>query len=108
MTSRRARAYSVGVILVGALLSGFAVSGVGHPMSQWPAFLILAPLCVFSQFYELQDASHEALHANLAFLFAGLLLLPPPCFSILVIIPHLAEWLKERLTNSASPSSWYT
>jgi diguanylate cyclase (GGDEF)-like protein len=36
-----------------------------------------------------------------------LLLLPPSLFAILVIIPHVAEWLKERLANSSGLRSWY-
>ena len=100
-------AYFMGVILIGILLSGLALSGLGHPTTRWPAFAILAPLCVLSHFYKTRGAGHEAWHTNLTFLFAGLLLLPPSLFAILVIIPHLAEWAKERLANSSGLRSWF-
>jgi diguanylate cyclase (GGDEF)-like protein len=105
--SRRATAYIIGVILVGTMLSGLALSGFGHAVSRWPAFLVLMPLCVLAHFYKAQGAGHVAWHANMALLFAGLLLLPPHFFVILVIIPHLAEWLKERLLRSRSLRGWY-
>jgi diguanylate cyclase (GGDEF)-like protein len=40
-------------------------------------------------------------------LFAGVLLLPPLGFILLVVIPHLIDWLKARMENSEHLHAWY-
>jgi thiol-disulfide isomerase/thioredoxin len=39
--------------------------------------------------------------------FAGALLLQPFLFTLLIIIPHLIEWAKERLRNGTHLRAWY-
>lgn len=105
--SRPAWIYVLSVVLMGSVLSGLALSSLAHPISQWPDFAILTVLCIGSHFLKARGGGHEAWHPNLVLLFAGVLLLPPFLFALLVIIPHLAEWLKERLTKSPSLRNWY-
>jgi len=103
----RAQVYVYGVILGGAAFILLALSSFGQSLNHPVAFMVLTPLCVLSHFYKAYGAGHEAWHANMAFLFAGLLLLPPQCFVILVVLPHLAETLKERLLGGRSARAWY-
>ncbi|MBC8263539.1 MAG: diguanylate cyclase [Anaerolineales bacterium] len=105
--SRRAWAYIWSVLLAGAVLSGLALPGLAQSTSQWLTFATLVILAIFAHLFKARGAGHEAWHANLVFLFAGVLLLHPSLFVLLVIIPHLVEWARERLVNSPSLRNWY-
>ena len=105
--SRRAWAYIWGVLLAGAVLSGLALSGLAQARSQWLTFATLIVLAIVAHLFKARGAGHEAWHANLVFLFTGVLLLHPFLFVLLVIIPHLVEWAKERLVDSPSLRNWY-
>ncbi|MGA9350425.1 MAG: GGDEF domain-containing protein, partial [Anaerolineae bacterium] len=105
--SHRAWAYICGVLLLGAVLTGLALSGLAQSTSRWLIFTILVVLAIVAHLFKARGAGHEAWHANLVFFFAGVLLLPPSLFVLLVIIPHLVEWAKERLVNSPSLRNWY-
>jgi diguanylate cyclase (GGDEF)-like protein len=105
--SKHAWVYIGGVLLAGAVLSGLALLGLAQSTPQWLIFTILVALAIVAHLFKARGPSHEAWHANLVFLFAGVLLLPPSLFVLLVIIPHLVEWAKERLVNSPSLRNWY-
>ena len=105
--SRRAWTYIFGVLLVGAVLSGLALPVAAQSTAQWLTFAILVVLGIVVQLLKARGGGHEAWHANLVFLFAGVLLLPPFLFVLLVIIPHLVEWAKERWVKSPSLRNWY-
>ena len=76
----RTWAYVLSIILAGALLSGLVLSDLWQPTPQWPAFLLLTALCIGCHFFKARGAGHEAWHANLVALFAGVLLLSPGLF----------------------------
>src|SRR5437588_5891488 len=105
--SNRAWLYIWGVLASGAVLSGIALAGPVPSASQWVTFAVLTVLATLAHLFKARGPSHEAWHANLVFLFAGVLLLPPFLFVFLVAIPHLVEWAKERIVNSPSLRSWY-
>lgn len=105
--SKRAWVYIWGALLAGAVLSGLALLGLAQSTSQWLTFAVLTALAIVAQLLKARGPSHEAWHANLVFFFAGVLLLPLSLFVLLVIIPHLVEWAKERLVNSPSLCNWY-
>ncbi|MGA9350191.1 MAG: hypothetical protein WBW48_15510, partial [Anaerolineae bacterium] len=100
--SHRAWAYICGVLLVGAVLSGLALPGLAQSTSQWLTFAVLTALAILAQLFKARGPAHEAWHINLVFFFAGVLLLSPSLFVLLVIIPHLVEWAKERWVKSPS------
>jgi diguanylate cyclase (GGDEF)-like protein len=68
---------------------------------------VLVVLATLAHLFKARGPNHEAWHANLMFLFAGVMLLQPYQFVFLVIVPHLIEWTKERVVNSASLRAWY-
>jgi len=105
--SARARIYVGVVLLLGGVLGGLSLAILVPTASQWLTCLALTALCSLSHLLKARGPNHEAWHANLVFLFAGVLLLPPPLFVLLVTIPHLIEWAKERLAKSPSLRSWY-
>jgi diguanylate cyclase (GGDEF)-like protein/putative nucleotidyltransferase with HDIG domain len=105
--SKRAWVYIWGVLTAGAVLTGLALRDLAQSTSQWLIFTILVVLAIVAHLFKARGGSHEAWHANLVFFFTGLLLLPPSLFVLLVIVPHLVEWAKERLVNSPSLRNWY-
>ena len=105
--SYRAWIYIWGVLLTGAVLSGLALPGLSHAASQWPVFAALTVLATLGHLAKARGVGHEAWHVNLVFLFAGVLLLHPFLFVLLVVIPHLIEWAKERLAGGPSLRNWY-
>ena len=105
--SRGAWAYVGFVILLGVLLAGLGLAGSSADQLISVAFPVLLTLATLAQLLKVKGPSYEAWHINLIFLFAGVILLSPGAFVLLVLISHGIEWGKERLTNSGSLRSWY-
>jgi diguanylate cyclase (GGDEF)-like protein len=105
--SRHAWGYVLAIIGLGALLSVLSLRNVQVAPTQWLAFAVLVTFCTLSHLFKARGPSHEAWHLNLVFLFAGVLLLPPALYVLLVFVPHTLEWAKERLMRSASLRKWY-
>ncbi|RME45261.1 MAG: diguanylate cyclase, partial [Chloroflexi bacterium] len=106
MTSR-AWAYILSVLLVGAILSGLALQGLTESTFQWLTFAALTALATSAQLYTARAPGHQSYHLTIIFFFAGIFLLTPALFVLLVVIPHLVEWAKERLVNSPRLRNWY-
>jgi hypothetical protein len=70
-------------------------------------FLLLAVLATSAQLFKSEAPSHQLYHPTLIFLFAGVLLLEPRWFVLMVIITHLVEWAKEALTRGQHLRAWY-
>ena len=105
--SHRAWVYVLAVILAGAVLSALALPGATQSTYQWPTFTAFILLATLAQLFKARAPGHQSYHPTLVFLFASLLLLPPSLFVLLVLIPHLIEWAKERLLNSPRLRAWY-
>jgi len=71
------------------------------------ALVILAGLTILTQFLEAEAPGRQSYYPHLVFLFAGMLLLPPAYFVLLVAVPHLVEWVRKRLANSPMLRNWY-
>jgi diguanylate cyclase (GGDEF)-like protein/putative nucleotidyltransferase with HDIG domain len=112
--SHRAWIYIFGIILSGALLSVLAFQ---HPVASSgnvPAFIVLVILATGAHLLKalFKSRHHSDQGATvytpvLIFLFAGVILLPPSLYVLLVLIPHLVEWIKERYQNSSHLPLWY-
>ncbi|MBC8248841.1 MAG: diguanylate cyclase [Anaerolineales bacterium] len=105
--SKHAWVYIWTVLLMGAVLSGVALSGLAPSTSQWQTFLALMVLATFAQLFEAEAPKRQSYYPHLVFFFAGMLLLPPSFFVLLVAIPHLVEWAKKRLEKSPLLRAWY-
>src|SRR5512136_1156949 len=106
--TRRAWAYVIGVMLVGGVLSGLAI--LASPIlipANLLTFVVLTALTILTQFFEAEAPGRQSYYPHLVFVFAGLLLLPPLLFVLLVAIPHLVEWIRKRLANSPLLRAWY-
>ena len=97
--SQRAWAYVWSVFLAGAVLSVLALPVLAQSTSQWLTFAILITLAIVSHLFKARGAGHEAWHANLVFLFAGVLLLHPFLFVLLVIANEQGLDLDDALTR---------
>ena len=105
--SSRSWAYVEFVIFIGAVLVGLALASPVPLMHSGMTFPTLTILATVAQLLKVRGPGHEAWNINLIFLFAGSLLLPPYLFVLVVVIPHLVEWVKERLAKSSSLRNWY-
>lgn len=105
--SHRAWAYIWGVLIVGTLLSGLAYFGPAASNQQWLTFAALTLFATLSQFFEAEAPGRQYYYPHMIFFFAGTLLLNPFLVALLISIPHLIEWAKERLAGSTHLRAWY-
>ncbi len=105
--SRRAWIFVWFVLISGAVLT---VSSILVPRSltwQWLAFVVLTTAATLAQLLKANAPNRTLYYPNLVFVFAGVLLLHPFLFSMLVIVSYSIEWAKERLTHSPDLRDWY-
>jgi diguanylate cyclase (GGDEF)-like protein/putative nucleotidyltransferase with HDIG domain len=106
--SVKARSYILGVILTGTALSALALPSLATLNSQWPLLLILVTLTTLAHLFVSMGIGNDAWAINLVFLFAGVVLLQPFEFVILVVVPHLIEWAADVwVKKSARLRNWY-
>jgi PAS domain S-box-containing protein len=112
--SRRAWVFIFGIIGLGVVFGGLAQWGRPPVSSDWLAFGVLVVLATLSQLFKsLFKSQHRSDKGNLSysplivFLFAGVLVLPAGLFVGLVIIPHLIDWIKTRLSHRPQLAAWY-
>ncbi len=96
--------FAVTIFLVAIVLFETELDELSH---HWWTFIFLTTAATLAQLFKAESPDHQLFHTTLVFLFAGLVLLPPIMFILLVAIPHIIEWAKERLTNSEHLRSWY-
>src|SRR3970282_914654 len=98
----------VGAILCSGIILSMVAFIAGAPGSgSLMDFLLLVGLATTAQLFKSEAPSHQLYHPTLIFLFAGVLLLEPGWFVLMVIIPHLVEWVKEAATKSQHLRAWY-
>ena len=106
--SKQAWAYILSIIALGSVVMALSLPTAALLNTEWPLLLVLIALTTIAHFYMSDTASHEAWAVNLVFLFAGLVLLSPFDFALLVIIPHLFEWGYEVwIKKSTRLRNWY-
>lgn len=93
---------SAGLIITGIVFFGFTIASIN-----WIYFLVLTSLATIAQLFKSEAPTHQLYHPAFVFLFAGVILLDPFPFAMMVTICHLVEWIKERLFKSAHLRSWY-
>ncbi len=76
-----------------------------HP-AQWQVFAVVVILATVAQFLE-AEFGNQSYYPHTVFFFLGVIVLPPFLFVLLILIPHLLEWIHKRLTNSKYLRDWY-
>lgn len=106
--SKLAWIYIWTVLLLGGALCVWSLLSFDYNASttEFITFLVLTGFATVSQLFE---ASHgkQSYYPHFVFFLAGVFLLQPLLFALLVILPHAIEWAKERLTNSEHLRNWY-
>ncbi|RMG90997.1 MAG: hypothetical protein D6706_18685, partial [Chloroflexi bacterium] len=106
--SRKAWFYVLVIILVGVGLSIGTYFVTPMPeQAQFSIFVVLTVLATFSQLVEALEIHNQTFHPTMVFFIAGVLLLHPFLYVLLVLIPHLVEWIKERWLKSPRLAVWY-
>ncbi len=105
--SRRAWIYIWIVLVLGAALTGFPILNPLPLASEWMPFVILTAFATLAQLFKANVPNRKLYYATFVFVFAGLLLLHPFLFAMLVIISYSIEWAKERLIHSTDLRDWY-
>ncbi len=105
--SKSAWAFVYLILIAGAIASIWALAIFRFPIEQAFAFLALTALATIAQLSRVDAISHQSYYSTFIFIFAGLLLLVPSLFVLLVIISYCAEWAKERWIKSGTLRQWY-
>ncbi len=103
------------IILVTGLVLGASALFVLHPRtSDWMTFGALALFATLAQLAKTVFRGKESREGGtisysplLLFLLAGVFLLSPALFTLLVLIPHAVEWVKEYRARRGSLPAWY-
>src|SRR5438045_1443643 len=109
--SRRAWAYIWAVLLAAVLVSVWTLRSVmpesPFSASEWLTFAAFTVLATLAQLFKAEAPNHQTYFATPVFLFAGVVILHPLLFILLVVTSYLIEWIKERLVRSAQLRNWY-
>ncbi|GAC1639515.1 MAG: hypothetical protein NVS4B8_06430 [Herpetosiphon sp.] len=105
--SYRAWTYIWTVLLTAAGLGFLAWTQFTPADILWLAFAALVTMATLAQFFRADGFKLVSFYATPVFFFAGVVLLPPFLFVLLVIIPHLLEWIKARWNKQDYLRSWY-
>ncbi len=105
--SKSAWGYVLFIILAGAAISGITYFSFTPAATNWIYFLVLTILATIAQLFKSEAPTHQLYHPALVFLFAGVIMLDPFPFAMMVVICHLVEWIKERLIKSSHLRAWY-
>lgn len=105
--SIKAWLYIWSIFSVGALSTVYACLNWEPTTSPWALFAVLTTLATIAQLLRVEAPNHQLYFATFAFIFAGLILLPPFLFVAMIVITYMIQWAKERLTHSPHLRHWY-
>src|SRR5258708_6366452 len=105
--NRLAWAYICIVFLLGAVFAALAFVTSSLTESVWLPFAGLVLLATLAQLFQVEVPGRQTYCPHTAFFFAGVLLLPPSLFVVLVAVPHVVEWGKERVLGGPHLRAWY-
>ena len=105
---RKAWFYIGSIYFVGLTITIWAALKVDLTVaSQWQYLIPLAGFATLAQLIKAEAPDHQIYHTTLVFQFAGVILLEPFFYIILVVVPHLIEWARERFVDSIHLRDWY-
>jgi len=112
--SRIAWIYVLGIISLGLATSGYAALQAAPASAEWLVSLTLTICAIASLTFRVvakrsatDDKGTILYSPHLVFLFAGVMLLSPLMYVMLVLISHLIEWLIERVRRTLFLKVWY-
>lgn len=107
--SQRAWAYILGVFIATAAIFAASIFSLSLPLpaAQWGLAAALTLCATLAQLFKVEAPNNQTYYATTIFLFAGVLLLEPALFAVVVLVSYLIEWAKERLVGSQFLRKWY-
>src|SRR6187551_2405744 len=93
---RTAWAFLFGVVLATAAAAIPALTSGAPTGSDLFTFSVLAGGAAVAQFFLVGGGSYHGLHTAIAFVIAGVLLLPPELVVLMAVVQHLPHGLKQR------------
>lgn len=75
--------------------------------TDWLTFGLLVLAVTLTQSFQVNSSNGHSYYPDSVFFMAGAFLLQPTQFCLLVLIPHLVEWIQIRLTKSDRLKEWY-
>ena len=91
-----ARAYILGVIALGIVLTLAQRPSLPDTLDEWAVFGVLTLCASVAQLLPVVTPKHQAYYITLVFVFAGLLMLQPGLLALLVVLAFVPEWIKIR------------
>lgn len=95
------------VLLGAAALTGAIFKDFPTVQADWSTFALLIFAVTLTQLFQVNNNNGHSYYPDSVFFIAGAFLLQPTQFCLLVIIPHLVEWIQLRLTKSSRLKEWY-
>lgn len=105
--SKLAWAYITGILLGATVLGICAWQQAEASPRQLMLLAILIVITTSAHLFEAKAPDNQTYYPSMIFLFAGVLLLPPGMFMLQALIPHLVEWMRERMTQGERLRAWY-
>ncbi len=95
------------VLLGAAALIAVVFNNISGLQTDWLTFGLLVSAVIIAQLFHENSSNGHSYYPDSVFFMAGVFLLQPAQFFLLVIIPHLIEWLQLRLMKSNRLKEWY-
>jgi diguanylate cyclase (GGDEF)-like protein len=105
--SMTTRIYFGAIITASLVITGLAWLAFDPAQVNGINFLLLVALACGTQLLKSEAPYFQVYHPSLVFYFAGILVLQPFGYVLLVLAAHLAELVKERLYDRRSVKEWY-
>ncbi|HEX9615936.1 MAG TPA: GGDEF domain-containing protein [Anaerolineales bacterium] len=105
--TKKAWIYIGSILLLGLTLGVSALIRLELNYQPWPTYAIIFMLAITTQFFKSEAPTHQLYHPSLMFAFAGVLLMPPAWYTLMVLVAHALEWIKETCVQGEHLRRWY-
>lgn len=104
--SRPAQFYFAAVLLAALLIMVYAWTVFDPGQISWVNFILLVFLASGTQLFKSEAPNSQVYHPSLVFFFAGILVLQPLGFILLVLVAHTVELLKDAFQEQRRGQEW--
>lgn len=104
--SRPAQFYFAAVLLAALMITAYAWTIFDPGLINWVNFILLVVLASGTQLFKSEAPYSQVYHPSLVFFFAGILILQPLGYILLVLVAHIVELLKEGFGEQRGGPEW--
>jgi diguanylate cyclase (GGDEF)-like protein len=105
--SKNAWIYVWAVLILGVGLSLVALGRFELTFQPLHLYGMIFSLVIATQLFKSEAPSHQLYHPSLIFSFAGVLLMSPGWYTLMILVAHALEWIKEAAIRGQHLRSWY-